>query len=106
MSFISPEANYHYVVMPFGLKNAGATYQRMMTRMFRDKIGSTVEVYIDDMVVKSQEDQRHMDNLLEVFEILRQHRLCLNADKCVFGVGVGKFLRYMITYRGIKVNPD
>lgn len=106
MSFISPEANYHYVVMPFGLKNEGATYQRMMTRMFRDKIGSTVEVYIDDMVVKSQEDQRHMDNLLEVFEILRQHRLCLNADKCVFGVGVGKFLRYMITYRGIKVNPD
>ena len=106
MSFISPEANYHYVVMPFGLKNAGATYQRMMTRMFRDKIGSTVEVYIDDMVVKSQEDQRHMDNLLEVFEILRQYRLCLNADKCVFGVGVGKFLRYMITYRGIKVNPD
>lgn len=106
MSFVSPEANYHYVVMPFGLKNAGATYQRMMTRMFRDKIGSTVEVYIDDMVVKSQEDQRHMDNLLEVFEILRQHRLCLNADKCVFGVGVGKFLRYMITYRGIKVNPD
>ena len=106
MSFISPEANYHYVVMPFGLKNAGATYQRMMTRMFRDKIGSTVEVYIDDMVVKSQEDQRHMDNLLEVFEILRQHRLCLNADKCVFGVGVGKFLRFMITYKGIKVNPD
>ena len=106
MSFISPETNYHYVVMPFGLKNAGATYQRMMTRMFRDKIGSTVEVYIDDMVVKSQEDQRHMDNLFEVFEILRQYRLCLNADKCVFGVGVGKFLRYMITYRGIKVNPD
>ena len=106
MSFISPETNYHYVVMPFGLKNAGATFQRMMTRMFRDKIGSTVEVYIDDMVVKSQEDQRHMDNLLEVFEILRQYRLCLNADKCVFGVGVSKFLRYMITHRGIKVNPD
>lgn len=78
MSFISPEANYHYVVMPFGLKNAGATYQRMMTRMFRDKIGSTVEVYIDDMVVKSQEDQRHMDNLLEVFEILRQ-QMCLRC---------------------------
>ena len=52
-SFISPEANYHYTVMPFGLKNARATYQRMMTRMFRDKIGSTVEVYINDMVVKS-----------------------------------------------------
>ena len=54
-SFISPEANYNYTVMPFGLKNAGATYQRMMTRMFRDRIGHTVEVYIDDMVVKSKE---------------------------------------------------
>ena len=53
-TFISPYANYHYTVMPFGLKNARATYQRMMTRMFRDKIGRTVEVYIDDMVVKSK----------------------------------------------------
>ena len=56
MSFITLEANYHYTVMPFGLKNAGVTYQRMMTRMFRDKIESTVEVYIDDMVVKSREN--------------------------------------------------
>ena len=54
MTFISPDANYHYTVMPFGLKNAGATYQRMMTRMFRDKIGCIVKVYIDDMVVKSK----------------------------------------------------
>ena len=53
-AFISPNANYHYTVMPFRLKNAGATYQWMMTRMFRDKIGCTVEVYIDDMVVKSK----------------------------------------------------
>ena len=52
--FISLYANYHYTVMPFSLKNAGAIYQRMMTRMFSDKIGCTVEVYIDDMVVKSQ----------------------------------------------------
>ena len=55
MSFISPDANYHYTMMPFGLKNAGATYQRMMSRMFREKIGHTMEVYIDDMVVKSKE---------------------------------------------------
>ena len=55
MSFISPNANYHYTVMPFGLKNAGATYERMMSRMFREKIGHTMEVYIDDMVVKSKE---------------------------------------------------
>ena len=54
MAFISPDANYHYTVMPFGLKNAGATYQRMMTSMFRDKIGHTIEEYIDDMVVKSK----------------------------------------------------
>ena len=58
MSFISPEANYHYMVMLFGLKNIGATYQRMMTRMFREKISHTVEVYIDDMVVKSKKKKK------------------------------------------------
>jgi len=72
-SFISLEANYHYTVMSFGLKNAGATYQRIMTRMFREKIGRIVEVYIDDMVVKNKEEQE---------------QLHLNADKCVFGVGL------------------
>ena len=56
MAFISPDANYHYTVMPFGLKNAEATYQRIMTRMFRDKIGHSVEVYIDNMVVKSKQE--------------------------------------------------
>ena len=56
MSFISPDANYHYTVMPFGPKNAGATYQRMMSRMFREKIGHTMEIYIDDKVVKSKEE--------------------------------------------------
>ena len=61
-AFISPDANYHYPVMPFRLKNAGATYQRMMTRMFRDKIGSTVEVYIDEMVVKRREIEREREN--------------------------------------------
>lgn len=70
-SFISLEANYHYMVMPFSLKNAEATYQRMMTRIFREKIGGTVEVYIDDIVVKSKEDQKQVGDLLEIFEILR-----------------------------------
>ena len=79
--FISPDANYHYTVMPFGLKNAGATYQQMMTRMFRDKIGHTVEVYIDDMVVKSKQEVRHVEDLRGVFEVLRKHRLRLNAEK-------------------------
>ena len=101
MTFISPNANYHYTVMPFGLKNAGATYQQMMTRMFRDKIGRTVEVYIDDMVVKSKQEIQHIEDLQGVFEILRQHKLRLNAEKCAFGVGAGKFLGYLITCRGI-----
>ena len=105
-SFISPEGNYYYTVMPFGLKNAGAMYQRMVTRIFKDQIGDTVEVYIDDMVVKSKRSEEHMPNLVEVFEIVRQHKLCLNVGKCVFGVGSGKFLGYMITTQGIEVNPN
>ena len=63
MAFISPDANYYYTVMPFGLKNAETTYQRMMTRMFWDKIGHTVKVYIDDMVVKSKQETRHIEDL-------------------------------------------
>lgn len=105
-TFISTDANYHYTVIPFGLKNVGATYQQMMTRMFRDKIGHTVEVYINDMVVKSKQEARHIEDLQGVFEVLWQHKLCLNADKCAFGVGAGKFLGYLITNRGIEVNPN
>ena len=63
-------------------------------------------MYIDNMVVKSRENQRHVEDLTEVFEILRQHKLRLNANKCAFSVGAGKFLWYMITHRGIEVNPD
>ena len=92
--------------MPFGLKNAGVTYQRMMTRMFRDKIGHTVEVYIDDMVVKSKQESRHIEDLQGAFEVLRQHKLHIITEKCAFGVGAGKFLGYPITDRGIEINPD
>ena len=105
-TLISPDANYHYTIMPFGLKNAGATYQRMMTRMFWDKIGRTVEVYINDMVVKNKQEARHVEDLKGVFEVLWQHKLRLNADKCDFGVGAGKFLGYLITNHGMEVNPD
>ena len=78
----------------------------MVMRMFRDKIGRIVEVYIDDMVVKSKQEMQHVDDLKEVFEVLRRHKLRLNADKCVFGVGADKFLGYLITNREIEVNPD
>lgn len=93
-------------MMPFGLKNARYTYQWMVTIIFRDKIRSTVEVYINDMVVKSKKDEMHVTNLNETFEILRQHKLRLNSNKCTLGAGVKKFLGYMITSRGIEVNPD
>ena len=105
-AFISPNANYHYTVMPFELKNAGATYQQMMTRMFQDKIRRTMKMYIDDMVVKSKQESQHIKELQGTFEVLRQHKLRLNAEKCVFGVGAGKFLSYLITNRGIEINPD
>nr|XP_023906600.1 uncharacterized protein LOC112018320 [Quercus suber] len=74
--------------------------------MFRDKIGRTVEVYIDDMVVKSKQEARHLGDLRVVFEVLRRHKLRLNAEKCAFGVGSRKFLGYLISVRGIEVNPD
>ena len=75
-------------------------------RMFRDKIWRIVEVYIDDMVIKSKKEQGHINDLKEVFKVLQRYKLCLNADKCAFGVGVSKFLGYMITYQGIEVNLD
>ena len=101
-----PTRNYHYKVMPFGLKNAGSTYQRMMTKMFEPQLGKNIEVYIDDMVVKSKVEFEHIDDLGNIFEILRKHKLRLNAAKCSFGVGSGKFLGYMVTHHGIEVNPD
>ena len=78
----------------------------MVTRMFRDKIGSIVKVYIDDMVVKSRKEEGHVTDLTEMFKILRPHKLLLNPNKCAFGVGATKFLRYMISNRGIEVNLD
>ena len=105
-TFVTPVRKYHYKVMPFGLKNAGSTYQRMMTKMFEPQLGKNVEVYIDDMVVKSKLVSEHIGDLTSIFEILREHKLRLNASKCSFGVGSGKFLGYMVTHRRIEVNPD
>ena len=92
--------------MPFRLKNAGSTYQRMMTKMFKPQLGKNVEVYINDMVVKSKLVSDHIGDLTSIFEILREHKLWLNATKCSFGVGLGKFLGYMVTHKRIEVNPD
>ena len=92
--------------MPFELKNAGSTYQRMITKMFEPQLGKNIEVYIEDMVVKSKVEFEHINDLGAIFEILRRHKLRLNAAKCSFGAGLGKFLGYMITHHGIKVDPD
>ena len=105
-AFVTPIGNYHYKVMPFGLKNAGFTYQRIMTRMFEPQLGKSIEVYIDDMVVKSKVVSEHVGDLGNIFEILRKHKLHLNISKCSFSVGLGKFLRYMVTHRGIEFNPN
>ena len=105
-SFVTPVGNYHYKVIPFGLKNARSTYQRIMTKMFELQLGKSIEVYIDGMVVKSKLVSEHMGDLTNIFEILREHKLRLNASKCSFGVGSGKFLGYMVTHRGIEVNPN
>ena len=105
-AFVTPVGNYHYKVMPFGLKNAGSTYQRMMTRIFESQLGKNIEIYIDDMVVKSKVVLEHLGDLGTIFEILRKYKLRLNASKCSFGVVLGKFLGYMVTHRGIEVNPN
>ena len=105
-SFITPTRNYHYKVMPFGLKNVGSTYQRMMTMMFELQLGKNIEVCIDDMVVKSKVVSKHVGDLENIFETLRRHKLRLNVSKCSFGISSGKFLGYIVTYYRIEVNPD
>ena len=101
-TFVTPIGNYHYKVMPFGLKNAGATYQRMITRMFEPQLEKKIEIYIDDMVVKSKVMSEHVNDLGNIFAILRKHKLRLNASKCSFGVKLRKFLGYMVTHRRIN----
>ena len=77
-----------------------------MTRMFEPQLGKNIEVYIDDMVVKSKVESKHVNDLGNIFEILKRLKLWLNASKCSFGVDSGKFLGYMVTHRVIEVNPD
>ncbi|RVW85960.1 Retrovirus-related Pol polyprotein from transposon 17.6 [Vitis vinifera] len=105
-AFITPHGLYCYKVMPFGLKNASATYQRLMTKIFKPLVGRTVEVYIDDIVVKSKTQEEHVLHLQEVFHLLRKYDMKLNHSKCAFGVSVGKFLGFMVSQRGIEVSPD
>ena len=91
--------------MPFGLKNVGATYQRLVNHMFRPQIRRNVEVYVDDMLVKSLDEGKHLDDLQETFNTLRRYNMKLNPSKCAFGEASGKFLRFMVSHRRIEANP-
>ena len=97
---------YYDKVMPFGLKNAGATYQRSVNCMFFHEIERNVEVYVDDMLVKSKDEANHLDDLKETFSTLCKYNMKLNLAKCVFTVASGKFLGFMVSQRGIEANPD
>ena len=92
--------------MPFGLKNAGATYKRLVNKMFQKQIGTSMEVYIDDMLVKSVKAGLHVNHLAEAFQILKDYKMKLNPTKCAFGVSVGKFLGFIVNSRGIEANPE
>src|ERR1044072_1224210 len=105
-AFMTEHSNYCYRTMPFGLKNAGATYQRLMDKIFAEQVRRNVEIYVDDMVVKSISEEGHLADLQEAFEAVRKHNLKLNPEKCSFGIQSGKFLGFMLTDRGIEANPD
>ena len=92
--------------MPFGLKNVRAIYQRLVNQMFNKQIGRKMEVYVDDMLVKSKEEEDHLDDLKETFNTLRPYSMKLNPSKCAFGVSSGKFLNFMVSQRGIEENPE
>ena len=96
-SFVTSQGLFCYKVMSFGLKNVGATYQRLMNKMFAHQIGRNVQVYVEDILVKSLREDEHLSNLQETFDTLRVYNMKLNSNKCVFGVTVGKFLGFMVS---------
>ncbi|KAM1754929.1 hypothetical protein ACFX12_007326 [Malus domestica] len=105
-AFRTPKGIYYYKVMPFGLKNAGATYQRAMQKIFNDMLHKNVECYVDDVVVKTKKRPDHLKDLRVVFERLRKYNLKMNPLKCAFGVTSGKFLGFIVKHRGIEVDQS
>lgn len=105
-SFVINRGTYCYKVMPLGLKNAGATYQRIVNRIFKEKIRETLEVYVDDMVLKDKEKTDHIIHHKESFDLFRKYNMKLNPEKCIFGVASRKFLGYLVTKPRIEANPN
>nr|XP_027095987.1 uncharacterized protein LOC113715883 [Coffea arabica] len=104
-AFITPWGTFCYRVMPFGLKNAGATYQRTMTTLFHDMIHREMEVYVDDIIIKSKRAEDHLVDLKKLFERLRKYNLKLNPAKCAFGAPAGKLLGFIVSKKGIEIDP-
>ena len=104
-AFRTPIKNFYYIVMPFGLKNVGATYQRDMTAIFHDMMHKEMEDYVDDIVVKSKTKAGHFQILEQVFERCRKYKLRMNPMKCAFGVSARKFLGFLVHHRSISVDP-
>ena len=105
-TFITSQWLYCYRIISFNLKNTGVIYQTLVNQMFSKQIGRNVEVYMDDKLVKSKEEENHLDDLKETFDTLRQYNMKLNPDKSTFGVSYGKFLDFMVSQRGIEANPE
>jgi hypothetical protein len=105
-AFITPCGAYCYVCMPFGLKNAGATFQRLMRKALGAQMGRNAEAYLDDIVVKNRESHTFIEDLEETFANLRKVNIKLNPAKCAFGVPSGKLLGFLVSHRGIEANPD
>ncbi|GJY61516.1 reverse transcriptase domain-containing protein [Tanacetum coccineum] len=105
MAFYTDQGTYYYTKMPFGLKNAGATYQRLVDSTFRSQIGRNLEAYVDDMAIKSSDEKMLLADITDTFDNLKKINMKLNPKKCSFGVEEGKFLGYMVTSEGIRANP-
>ena len=105
-SFTTKWGVYCYLVMPFGLKNAGATNQRMATALLHDMIHKEIEVYVDDMMVKSPTREGHFEALDKFLARAERYNLRLNPKKCIFGVTSGKLLGHIMSQKGIEVDPD
>jgi hypothetical protein len=105
-AFVTVDGLYCYVVMPYGLKNALPTFVRAMIKTFGDLIRDKVEVYVDDIMVKTKRGSNLVEDLTLVFNRLRATRTKLNPDKCVFGVSAGKLLGFLVSYQGIEANPE
>jgi hypothetical protein len=105
-AFITPFGTFCHLRMPFGLRNAGATFARLVYKVLGSQLGRNVEAYVDDNVVKSRKAFDHASDLQETFDNLRAAGMKLNPEKCVFGVRAGKLLGFLVSERGIEANPE